>query len=78
MSEGPESFESWCRDEFSHVRTMLSRLDEAIRGNGKKGILIRMDRLEMARALQSKVLWVGVGCGLTVTLKVVWEMISFG
>jgi len=50
-----------------HLEVMhkkLDRLDEAIRGNGKPGILIRLDRLEQDAKRQSKLVWLIVGAAV--------------
>ena len=50
-------YEKICKDEFALVHTKLDKLDEAIRGNGKVGIMTRLDRLEQAAAVRSRLLW---------------------
>lgn len=39
----------------------LDRLDEAIRGNGKPGIQVRLDRLEQSGKRQSRLIWLLLG-----------------
>ena len=46
------------------IHTKLDRLDEAVRGNGKPGILIRLDRLEQDAKRQSKLVWLIVGAAV--------------
>lgn len=50
-----------CREGFDVIFEKLDRLDEAIRGNGKPGILRRLDRLEAMEAARSRVLWMVFG-----------------
>jgi len=63
-----------CSNQFEALHLKLDRLDEAIRGNGKPGILIRLDRLEQDAKRQSKLIWLILGAvatGLTTAL-VMW------
>lgn len=46
---------------LAEIHRKLDRLDEAIRGNGKPGILIRLDRLEQAAQRHAKLIWSIVG-----------------
>lgn len=47
------------------IEGKLDRLDEAIRGNGRPGILIRLDRLEQDARRQGRLIWMVVGACLT-------------
>ena len=58
-------YESICKGEFVGLHKKMDRLDEAIRGNGKPGILRRLDRLESVETLRSKALWIVFGAALT-------------
>jgi hypothetical protein len=51
--------------QLDAINRKLDRLDEAIRGNGKPGILIRLDRLEQDAKRQSKLIWLIVGAMVT-------------
>jgi hypothetical protein len=51
--------------QFEAIHEKLDRLDVAIRGNGKPGILIRLDRLEQDARRQSKLIWLIVGAAVT-------------
>jgi len=51
--------------QLEAINRKLDRLDEAVRGNGKPGILIRLDRLEQDAKRQSKLIWLIVGALLT-------------
>lgn len=48
------------------VHEKLDALDEAIRGNGKPGIQLRLDRLEQERLIRSKVTWFLLGTAGTI------------
>jgi len=62
--------------QFSEVKVILNRLDDAIRGNGQPGLVLRIDRLERSRALHNKALWAfmvaGVGI-LTQWIRSFWS-----
>lgn len=60
--------ETECPRKFDLLFEKIDRLDEAIRGNGKPGILMRLDRLEQAEVKRAKLVWLLVGAllaGLT-------------
>jgi len=63
------------RLEFDSIHAKLDRMDEAIRGNGKPGIQIRLDRLESAEATRSRLLWIIAGSTVTLALGAVWKLI---
>jgi len=54
-----------CQNNFEAIHRKLDRLDEAIRGNGKPGILIRLDRLEQDAKRQAKLIWLILGAVIT-------------
>ena len=54
-----------CQNQFEGIHRKLDRLDEAIRGNGKPGILIRLDRLEQDAKRQAKLIWLILGAVIT-------------
>jgi len=58
-------FRSACEREFEEIHRKLDRLDEAIRGNGRPGITVRLDRLEQDAKRQSKLIWLIVGAVIT-------------
>ena len=51
--------------QFEAIQTKLDRLDEAIRGNGKLGLLVRVDRLERDGRRQDKLIWLVTGALVT-------------
>ena len=53
--------ETECPRKFDLLFEKIDRLDEAIRGNGKPGILMRLDRLEQAEIKRAKLVWLLVG-----------------
>jgi hypothetical protein len=50
-----------CENQFESIHLKLDRLDEAIRGNGKPGLQLRLDRLEQDARRQRRLIWVVVG-----------------
>jgi hypothetical protein len=56
---------SSCEREFEELHRKLDRLDEAIRGNGKPGLTLRLDRLEQNARTQSRLVWLVVGAAVT-------------
>ena len=54
-----------CSTAFEEIHEKLDRLDEAIRGNGRPGIALRLDRLEQDARRQSRLLWMVLGSGIT-------------
>ncbi len=63
-----------CEKHFEVIHGKLDRLDEAIRGNGRPGVLIRLDRLEQDAKRQAKLIWLILGAvatGLTTGL-IMW------
>lgn len=36
----------WIKEEFTEIKATLVRIDEAIRGNGKEGLITRIVKLE--------------------------------
>jgi len=74
MSDCCEHYEQVCKNEFAAIHGKLDRLDEAIRGNSKPGIQVRLDRLEEARRLWSRLIWIIVGAAATLTLTGLWRL----
>ena len=54
-----------CQNQFESIHHKLDRLDEAVRGNGKPGIQLRLDRLEQDAKRQSKLIWLIIGAAIT-------------
>ena len=75
MCKGSEQYERVCKGEFASIQTKLDRMDEAIRGNGKPGIQIRLDRLESAATKRSRVLWMVAGSVVTLAVAAVWRLV---
>ena len=71
-------YEAVCKGEFAELQAKLDRLDEAIRGNGKPGLQRRLDRLEMAEAMRSRLVWLVVGATVTLAATAVWRYVFAG
>ncbi len=78
MSDCDSQYERVCKGEFASIQVKLDKLDEAIRGNGKPGIQLRLDRLESAEATRSRLLWVIAGATVTLALGGLWKLIFGG
>jgi hypothetical protein len=68
-----EQFDNVCRDEFAEINAKLDKLDIAIRGNGRPGIIVRLDRLEAAERSRSRVLWLIAGSVVTIAANALWH-----
>ncbi|MCG3178315.1 MAG: hypothetical protein BIFFINMI_00641 [Phycisphaerae bacterium] len=75
---GSGQYESVCKDEFDSIHSKLDRLDEAIRGNGKPGIQLRLDRLEKAEAVRSRLMWIIAGSVVTLAVAALWRLVIGG
>ena len=76
MSDEQDQYQRICKGEFADLHRKLDRLDEAIRGNGKPGIQTRLDRLEMAEAIRSKLLWIITAATVTGAVALVWRLVQ--
>ncbi len=72
MTCNNQQYEDVCKSEFVELHKKLDTLDESIRGNGKPGIQLRLDRLEQDKLTRSKIIWflLGIG-GAILTSKIV-------
>jgi hypothetical protein len=68
-------YEGVCKDEFAAIHTKLDRLDSAIRGNGEPGIKVRLDRLESADAMRSKLMWIIAGSVVSLAVAAFWKLV---
>jgi len=74
MCPNSEQYENVCKAEFCEIKSKLDKLDEAIRGNGKPGIQLRLDRLESVQATRSRLLWLVVGAAVTLAVAGAWKL----
>ena len=71
-------YENICKGEFAAIHAKLDRLDEAIRGNGRPGIQVRLDRLEAAERSRSRLIWIITGAAVTLAVSAIWQQIFGG
>ena len=76
--ECDDRYEDVCKDEFAGIRRKLDVMDEAIRGNGKPGIQLRLDRLESAEKTRSRLLWLIAGSAVTLAANAIRQAIFGG
>ena len=75
-SECQDRYELVCRGEFAAIRAKLDQLDDAIRGNGKPGIQMRLDRLERVEAQRSRLIWVVITATAVMALSSLWRLVA--
>ena len=75
MCPNSEQYEQVCKDEFGQINDKLDRLDEAIRGNGEPGLKVRIDRLERAEAIRSRLLWLIAASTVTGAVSMVFQLL---
>ena len=75
MSNDKSPFEPG-QNPLEAIYKKIDRLDEAIRGNGKPGILIRMDRLEQNAKRQSRLTWLILGGAATAAGSSIFTWLS--
>ncbi|MFA6134563.1 MAG: hypothetical protein WC869_11165 [Phycisphaerae bacterium] len=78
MCSDTDQYDRICKGEFASIHGKLDKLDEAIRGNGKPGIQRRLDRLESAEAVRSKLLWIIAGSAVTLAVSALWKLVIRG
>jgi len=71
-----EQYDRVCKGEFAAIHIKLDQMDEAIRGNGKPGIQLRLDRLESSEAVRSRLLWIIAASTVTLAVGAVWKILS--
>ena len=60
--------------QLVEIKDAVGHIDEAIRGNGKPGLVLRVDRLERSRALHNKALWTAMVVSVGVAVRWVRSM----
>lgn len=63
-----------CKND-AEIHRKLDNLDTAIRGNGKPGILLRLDRLEQSEARRNRLIWFVVGAFVTAIVSLALEIL---
>jgi len=67
-----------CQNHFEAIHRKLDQLDEAIRGNGKPGIQLRLDRLEAAEHGRNRLVWLIAGSVVTLAITALWKRVVGG
>ena len=73
-----EQYETICKGEFGELHAKLDRMDVAIRGNGKPGIQLRLDRIEQDTKRQARLVWLVVGAAVTLAASSAWNAVFGG
>jgi len=76
MSCEDRQYDRVCRPEFAELHAKLDRLDEAIRGNGKPGINLRLELLEAAAASRRRLTWIVLGAFISAGASAVMELVQ--
>jgi len=77
MNDEPRQYEHVCRPAFGEIHAKLDRLDEAIRGNGKPGINLRLELLEAAAASRRRLTWLVLGAFISAGASSVLQLVQF-
>jgi len=62
--------------EIIAIRTVVERIDVAIRGNGQPGIQERLRILEACKRGTSKLLWILVGAGISALTGILMTLLK--
>ncbi|NQU76016.1 MAG: hypothetical protein HQ546_06880 [Planctomycetes bacterium] len=68
-----DRYETTYKVEFKAIHEKLNHIDEALRGNGKPGVNIRLDRLERVAAVQARMIWVVLTAVVGLVVQLVWK-----
>ena len=79
IEERFQRFEENLKRMETSLMAKLDKIDEDIRGNGKDGMNIRLDRLENSKKLVSRYFWILVGAAAPafISIYLLWARISF-
>ena len=64
------------RTDLAQIHTKLDRLDEAIRGNGKLGVLTRLDRLEQIEVGRRRLTWIVIGAFVSAGASALLQLVQ--
>ena len=64
-----------CRHELKELSRRIEQLDESIRGNGKPGIQVRLDRLEQIEAGRKRLTWAVAGAFISAGASAVMQLV---
>lgn len=71
-----EEFYEWVKCKLDLMGEKIDRLDEAIRGNGKDGLTIRIDRLETSEASRERLGWIVIVAMVSSMAYVIWNSLA--
>ena len=58
-----------CQGHFEAIHKKLDRMDQALRGNGRPGITVRLDRLEQDAKRHGKLTWLIVAAAVAASVS---------
>lgn len=76
MSDCKSLYETHCKGHFAAIHKKLDLLDNSLRGNGKPGIQLRLDRLEQSKANFSRILWLLIGSAITIIARIIYLQVT--
>lgn len=76
MTDCDDRYDTTCRGEFAELHAKLDRLDDSIRGNGRVGLVRRVDRLEQSVQTLVRALWLVLGASITVVVATMWAKMT--
>jgi hypothetical protein len=62
---------------LTELRKKIEQLDESIRGNGKPGLLVRLDRLEQIEAGRKRLTWAVAGAFISAGASAVMQFVQW-
>jgi hypothetical protein len=71
-----DQYRNVCRGEFARLHAKLDRVDDAVRGNGKVGILRRLDRLEQIEKNRRRLHWTIIGAAISAGVSALVQLIQ--
>ncbi len=74
MCDDEKQYERFCKGQFASIHAKLDRLDEAVRGNGRDGINVRLDRLETKVRNRTRLNWLVIGAVVVLAVQRAWEL----
>jgi len=78
MTEQSTQYERFCKEAFDRLFKKLEVIDVAIRGNGKPGLTLRLDRVEQKEQRRGKLLWLITGATIAALVSAVAAWIGRG
>ncbi len=73
-----DQYDDVCKGEFAELKAMVTSVDNAIRGNGKEGLVTRIVKMELYNRLFVWVLGTETGLLACVIGKLIYDHLSHG